>query len=253
MSRVATRPSSAIVRVVTECLCEVAERTGKEISALEMAKWYQAFAVCQPLELREAFDNHALTSSYAPSMAAIRQELDRSRFGGISGAWLMVREAALACSDGNFFIVFEHAAIHFSIEVIGGWNAAMRMVRDANGVSLARRDFMRAFEDHRPSVGYPAGLGSFNGANAVLIGHRERALDVYRHGAKEGAACFPGVGTLRPQVELLPWERMQLWPAQLSEQHMAKPPGPPTHVKPGWWGDEWTSPAPNISRPDNAA
>jgi len=62
MNRVTVKPSPSVVRVVTECLCEVAERTGKEVGALEMAKWYEAFAVCQPFELREAFDNHALTS-----------------------------------------------------------------------------------------------------------------------------------------------------------------------------------------------
>jgi hypothetical protein len=238
MNRLIAKPSAAVVRVVTECLCEVAERTGKEVGALEMAKWYQAFAVCQPFELREAFDNHALTSPYAPSMAAIRQELDRSRFGGISGAWLMVREAALACAGGNFLIVFEHAAIHFAIEVIGGWHSVIRLVRDADTVSFTRRDFMRAFENHRPSVGYPAGLGAFNGVNAVLIGHRERALEVYRRGAKAGAACYSGIDILRPQVELFPGQRLQAWPAQLGAEHMAPPPGPPVETTPSWWGTE---------------
>ncbi|MFT7723983.1 MAG: hypothetical protein QM788_14340 [Roseateles sp.] len=238
MSRVTVKPSPSVVRVVTECLCEVAERTGKEVGALEMAKWYEAFAVCQPSELREAFDNYALASPFAPSMAAIRQELDRSRFGGISGAWLMVREAALACADRNFFVIFEHAAIHFSIEVIGGWHSVIRLVRDPGSVSFARRDFMKAFEDHRPSISYPAGLGGFNGVNAVLIGHRERALEVYRHGAKRGAACFSGIDILQPQVELLPWQHLQDWPAHLGPEHMAAPPGPPVRITPTWWETE---------------
>ena len=129
MNRVTVKPSPSVVRVVTECLCEVAERTGKEVGALEMAKWYEAFAVCQPFELREAFDNHALTSPFAPSMAAIRQELDRSRFGGISGAWLMVREAALACAGRTRHPLFHRGHRGVAFGDSAGPRSRQRLIR----------------------------------------------------------------------------------------------------------------------------
>lgn len=93
MTRLVPRASDAVVRVVGECLCLVAERTGKEFGELEATEWCTAFVDCDPLELRQAFDNFALNSPFAPSMAAIYQELYRLRFGGISGAWLMVNWA----------------------------------------------------------------------------------------------------------------------------------------------------------------
>lgn len=248
-----SRASGAVVRVVGECLCLVAERTGKEFGQLEAAEWCASFADCDPLELRQAFDNFALNSPFAPSMAAIYQELYRLRFGGISGAWLMVQQAAKECSDREFFIVFEHPAIHFAIDVIGGWSKTIQMVRDIERVGFARRDFKMAFEDYRPSVGYPAGLGGFNGRNAVLIGHRGRALEVYRRGMKRGRGLFPGIEVLQPQIELRFGEVLEMWPERLGEEHMAAPPGPPIHVPPPWWEDT-SLPVPPIAGPrDNAA
>lgn len=237
MTRLLSKPSPAVVLAVGECLCQVAERSGKEFSALEVTEWCTSFAGCDPLELRQAFDNFVLHSPFAPSMASIRQELDRLRFGGISGAWILVQKTALACEGGSFFIVFEHAAIHFAIEVLGGWSRTIRLVRDIERVGFTRRDFMNAFEDYRASNPYPAGLGTFNGHNAVLIGHRGRALDIYRRGTKPGAAFFPGAEALQPQIELLPGQRAEAWPDQLRLDHMATPSGPPNYVSPAWLDD----------------
>lgn len=252
MTRQVSRASGAVVRIVGECLCLVAERTGKEFGELEATEWCAAFADCDPLELRQAFDNFALNSPFAPSMAAIYQELYRLRFGGISGAWLMVQQAAQECFDRHFFIVFEHPAIHFSVDVIGGWSKTIRLVRDIERVGFARRDFMEAFEDYRPSLSYPAGLGGFNGRNAVLIGHQGRALEVYRRGIKQGHGSFPGIEVLKPQVELHFGEVLEVWPERLGEEHMAEPPGPPIHVPPPWWMDT-SIPVPSFASPgDNA-
>lgn len=185
-------------------------------------------------------------------MAAIYQELYRLRFGGISGAWLMVRQAAKECADREFFIVFEHAAIHFAVDVIGGWSKTTQLVRDIERAGFAWRDFKMAFEDYRPSVRYPAGLGGFNGRNAVLIGHRGRALEVYRRGIKQGRGSFPGIEVLQPQIELRFGEVLKVWPERLGEEHMTAPPGPPIHVPPPWWMDT-SIPVPSIASPrDNA-
>jgi hypothetical protein len=202
--------------------------------------------------LRQAFDNFTLSSSFAPSVAAIFQELHRLRFGGISGAWLMVEQAARECSDRHFFIVFEHPAIHFSIDVIGGWSKTIQLVRDIDRVGFARRDFMKAFEDYRPSVRYPAGLGGFNGRNAVLIGHRGRALEVYRRGVKQGRGFFPGIELLQPQVEVTVGQSLDTWPEQLGREHLAAPPGPPIYVSPAWWQDATTTASAVIDQRDNA-
>lgn len=252
MTRQVSRASGAVVRIVGECLCLVAERTGKEFGELEATEWCAAFADCDPIELRQAFDNFALNSPFAPSMAAIYQELYRLRFGGISGAWLMVQQAAKECSYREFFIVFEHPAIHFAVDVIGGWFKTTQWVRDIERVGFARRDFMKAFEDYRPSVRYPAGLGGFNGRNAVLIGHQGRALEVYRRGIKQGHGSFPGIEVLKPQVELRFGEALEVWPERLGEEHMAEPPGPPIHVPPPWWGDTNIPVPPIASARDNA-
>lgn len=234
MKPMALRPSDAVVQVVAECLCLVAERTDKEFGDLEVTDWCASFAACDPLELRQAFENVALHSRFAPSKASVREELDRLRFGGVSGAWLLVQKTALDCADGDFFVVFEHAGIHFAVEVLGGWRTTIALVRDNKRVGFAQSSFVKAFQDYRAPNRYPAGLGSFNGSNAVLIGHRGRALDVYRRGVKPGQAFFLGAEALQPQIRLLPWERPESWPDQLEVDHMAAPPGPPIYVSPDW-------------------
>ena len=234
MKPLAIRPSDAVVRVVGESLCLVAERTGKEFGDLEVTEWCASFAACDPVELRQAFDNVSLHSPFAPSPASVFQELDRLRFGGVSGAWLLVRKTALDCAGGDFFVVFEHAGIHFAVEVLGGWSGTISLVRDSKRAGFAQRDFEKAFRDYRTPNSYPAGLGTFNGRNAVLIGHRGRALDVYRRGVKLGQAFFLGAEALQPQITLLPWERPESWPDQLEVGHMAAQPGPPIYVSPVW-------------------
>jgi len=224
-----TSPASpAVVRVIGQCLCLVAERTGKEFGELDAAAWCKSFADCDPVELQQAFDSFSVHSPYAPSPANIHQELQRLRFGGVSGAWTMVEQAAMATSDGYSFLVFEHAAIHFAIDSIGGWFRLRRQIRDKDRHGLLRRDFMTAFEDYRPAVPHAAGMGSFNGRNAVLIGHRERALQVYRTGFKYGKSSIAGVDLLWSQGRVVDERETIVWPDQLEEKHMAQPPKPST-------------------------
>jgi hypothetical protein len=251
MKPVAVRPSDAVVQVVSECLCLAAERTDKEFGELEITEWCASFAACDPLELRQAFDNLAVHSRFAPNMASVREELDRLHFGGVSGAWLLVQRTARECGGDDFLVVFEHPAIHFAVEVLGGWRSTISLVRNDKRVGFAQSAFEKAFGDYRIPNSYPAGLGAFNGFNAVLIGHRGRALDVYRRGVKPGQAFFPGAEAFQPQLTLLPWQRPESWPDQLEESHMAPPPGPPIYVCPDWLDEKTTGNSLAIARNDN--
>jgi hypothetical protein len=235
MTRLALQNASReIIQVIGQCLCLAAERTGKEFGNLEAQEWCSTFADCDPVELRQAFDNCTLNSHFAPSMAAIHQELQRLRFGGVTGAWLMVQQAAAESRCRDFFVVFEHPGIHFSIEAVGGWFKVAREIRKIERAHFTRLEFITAFENYRPTMPHPAGLGTFTGKNAVLIGHRERALRVYRTGVKRDEGLFAGVEILRPQVELNSWERPVDWPDQLKPENMAAPPGPPLHKSLPW-------------------
>jgi hypothetical protein len=228
MTRVATQNASTeIIKVIGQCLCLAAERTGKEFGELEAKEWCSTFAYCDPIELRQAFDNCSVNSTFAPSMAAIHQELERLRYGGVAGAWLMVQQVAVERLCRDFFIVFEHPGVHFSIEAVGGWFKVVREIREIKSAQFIRREFITAFKDYRSTMRHPAGLGTFTGKNAVLVGHRQRALEVYRTGTKAGEGLFSGVEVLKPRVELNAWDSHVVWPDELGPEHFAAPPGSP--------------------------
>lgn len=228
------RQHEDLLRVIAESLCRASERTGKDFGELEVTEWCAFFSGFGALELRQAFENVSLHSPFAPTMAAVRQELDRLRFGGVSGAWLMVQKTAGKCRGDDFLIVFEHPAIHFAVEVLGGWRTLIQLVKDSRQLGFTRTAFERAFRDYQPTLPYPAGLGSFDGCNAVLIGHRGRALGVYRGGVKAGQAFHLGADALEEQVRLHPGQRSRSWPDDLGPGHMAAPPGPPIVVSFPW-------------------
>ncbi len=222
MSQLTSPIPSAVVSVIAQCLCTVAEQTGKKVEKLEAETWCRAFADCDPDELRQAFESHALHSPYPPTMFAIHQELQLLRFGGNSGAWLMVHEAAKNSGHNHYLFVFEHPAIHFAIESIGGWSQLTRQIKKEDRFGLIQRDFVEAFDRYRPSVRHVAGLGHFDGSNAVLIGHRGRALNVYRTGLKQGQSSVPGVDTLKSQADFGNTLKVIVWPEQLGEEHMVQ-------------------------------
>lgn len=226
MSHLTSPASTEVVRVIGQSLCLVSEQTGKEFGELEASAWCKSFADCDPVELKQAFDSFALHSPFAPSPANIHQELQRLRFGGVSGAWTMVRQAAEQSLYGYCFVVFEHSAIHFAIDAIGGWFQLRRQIKNMDRVGLLRRDFVTAFEDYRPSLPHSAGMGSFNGHNAVLIGHKDRALQVYRTGVKYGQSGIVGVELLRTLANPDLQQNSAVWPEQLGDEHMEQPPEP---------------------------
>jgi hypothetical protein len=95
------------------------------------------------------------------------------------------------------------------------------LARDRKQQVFARRDFVQAFEDYRPPHAYPAGLGTFNGHNVILVGDHVRAMEVYRGGTRPGRSIVPGLEALQPEV-LSPWEQPVAWPAELCATHLAK-------------------------------
>lgn len=223
MSQLIQRFPSAVVSAIAQGLCLVAERTGKKVEPMEAETWCRAFAGCDPDELRQAFDSLAMNSFFPPTIAGMHHELQRLRFGGVSGAWTMVQQAAVSSRSSYCFIVFEHPAIHFAIESIGGWFQLGRQIRDIERISFIRRDFTSAFEDYRPSLPHVAGMGSFNGTNAVLLGHRGRALEVYRSGVKRGRRSVPGMELLMSDTRYHNEPKDTEWPEQLEDKHLEKP------------------------------
>lgn len=229
--------SGAAAVAVGEALTQAAARTGRQFDELAVRQWIYALAGCEAEEVRQAFRSHAATQDHAPSIAAVLREIDRMRFGGVSGAWTQFLHAARAVryTGGAHFVVFEHPAIHFAIESLGGWGHLQDQLRDAARVGLMRRDFIAAFDDYRVGSFFPAGFGHFSGDNVVLIGHAARALIVYRGGVKgEEHELVPGVATLYCQTRLHVGESLRNLPNELLPAHFAAPPGPPIRIPPPW-------------------
>ena len=240
-----------IAMAVGEGLLRAAERTGKDLGPLESQEWLDSFSDCEPIELQRAFANFSLHSPFSPSISSIRQEIERARFGGVSGGWILVQSAARACATHSawFMFVFEHPAIHFSVESLGGWTRVMRELRSSEKAGYVRRDFFKAWEDYRPSVPYPAGIGEFDGSNAVVIGHHARALAVYRNGVKLGSAFAPGTEALRDTPWSLPSNRAEGWPDELRTHHLAPAPRPPVRASAAWF-DEFSTEGSKLFGPD---
>ena len=214
---------------IGEALTQAAARTGRSVDDLTMRQWLQAFANCEADEIRQAFWTFALHKGQQPTVADIVSELDPLRFGGVSGAWMHAFHAAREARSGGdtFFVVFEHAAIHFAIEATGGWRHFQEQVRRPDGLGYLRRDFFAAFEDYRPGNRYPAGFGYFTGHNAVFIGHPERAHGVYKRGSKSSTVVVPGLEILRGVEYLNPGDPPHQLPSEMLPSHLAPRPEPP--------------------------
>jgi hypothetical protein len=251
MNPLSSKPPTVLVRVIGQCLCDAAERTGREVGQLEAAAWCRAFADCDPVELRQAFDSFAVHGRVPLSMSAIHQELQRLQFGGVSGAWAMVHQAAKESFYGHCFVVFEHPAMHFAIDAVGGWFQLTRQIKDMDRVGFIQRDFVKAFEDYRSSLPHSAGMGSFNGENAVLIGHRARALRVYRTGVKDGRSGVAGIDLLRSHARGAAYTETILWPEQLEPEHMARTVEPCSQPRRMPWDTDKDMEALSLNPPDN--
>lgn len=184
---VLSKPSTALA-AVGECLTLASSIAGKAIDPLAMRAWMHQFSTYSPDEIQRAFMAWFSRHKAFPSICDITAEIDCSRFGGSSGAWLLAKKAvaADANSDGWNFSVFEHAGIHFAIEFLGGFPSLKSTLRNPKELSFARAAFVKAFESYRPGLEYPAGFGHFSGENVVLIGDPVRAMEVYMGGTK----CF---------------------------------------------------------------
>lgn len=222
--------------VIGEALTQLASRTGRPIDEMAARQWLQAFQGYAADEVRQAFWNFTMLRSHLPTIADIASEIDRLRHGGVSGAWAHALGAAREARSarGTFFVVFEHPAIHFAIEAVGGWAHLQEQVRRADGLSYLRRDFCAAFEDYRTGIQYPAGFGYFDGHNVVLVGHAERAHLVYKRGSKSVNTLIPGLGVLRGVEYLHPGEVSRQLPCELLPTHLAPQPGEPVRGQYPW-------------------
>lgn len=215
------------VKVLGVGLTTASSLLGIKFDTLATSAWLQQLAAFPAPEVQRAFNTwfmHATDRNF--TTAAIIREIGRNRFGGISGLWTQacsaVRHPALA--SGWHYVVFEHPGVHFSIEALGGWDRLREITHTAKAAGFARTEFELGFQDYRPGLRYPAGLGYFNGTNALLIGDQSRALSVYRNGYKSRSECsIEGLDLLHdaPRWKISEPESL---PEQLLPEHLSKRP-----------------------------
>lgn len=237
------------VMVLADALTKASARTGRSIDDLELQQWVQFFSEYAADELRQAFWNYAMHEARPPTIAGIFSELQRLRFGGAPGAWQHAFHAAreVRSSTDNFYVVFEHAAIHFAIHALGGWPQFQDEVRRGDGLGYLRHNFSTFFEEYRFGTRYPAGFGHFTGCNVVLIGHAERALAVYKGGVKSNVATIPGLEILSG-AEYPSHGQTATLPSELLASHLARLPEKVMRQQATW--ETEATPAPrSLQRP----
>lgn len=221
--------------VLADALTKASARTGRPIDDLELQQWVHFFSGYAAEELRQAFWNFAVHETKAPTIAGIFSELQRLRFGGASGAWQHAFHAAREARSNadNFFVVFEHPAIHFAIQTLGGWSRFQDEVRRGHGLGYLSHNFITFFADYRTGLRYPAGFGHFTGGNVVLIGHADRCMTVYEGGVKNQLEAIPGLEILSGAEYPTHGETPTL-PGELLISHLARPPGKAIRQKADW-------------------
>lgn len=229
--------SSALLKTIGASLDLVTALTGHQLNDLSIQAWVKSLRSYSAKEIQQAFVSWRMRSGKFPAISDIVTEIDKHRFGGLSGAWTYAVNAArmVNSSPGLYYVVFEHPALHFAIESMGGLAILKSVISTPDNRSFIRRDFDRSFLDYRPGLLYPAGFGSFNGTNVVLVGDPERARTVYANGQhSRNDCCTPGLEVL--SSGMVAFNDPAAMPALLSEAHLLKSEPAVTHT---YWCDSW--------------
>lgn len=187
-------------RALGECVTLFAEIYQHTVKPPTAKLWVEKLGQYDADEIRTAFDDWVSRETHFPTISDVLALINRNKFGGENDQWLRAYKVAQSGPSDGRFIVFDHPAIHFAIETLGGLKMLQRRIRSENDFSFARRDFISALNEYHDRQTYVSGFGTFNGSNAVLIGNAEHALCVFaksRTFSHEGHV--PGLELLRDE------------------------------------------------------
>ena len=213
--------------------------TGKALDNPVVVHWVTKFKKYPAEKIHQAFDSWTQHNRSFPTVADILQEINRLEFGGWIGAWIRVCEAARAQKRTStlFYVVFEHPAIHFAVQSLGGLADVGKALASPTDMGYLKRDFKEAFMEYRTGGNYPPGLGYFMGQNVILVGNPERACEVFKGGTRPSQnADVQGIGAMLVDTNSFSSKDHEL-PATLTKENFYRPPAPNTSP-PSWMEEE---------------
>lgn len=213
-------------KIVVDCVTECSAIFNRSVEHAGAQLWLTKLARFDAELIKEAFDDWIEHETRFPCIANILELIALRTTGGVNAKWIQAYKVAQqADCTWSHYVVFDEAATHFAISAVGGMSHLRERASDASTFSYAQRDFCKAFLEYRPGLPYPSGFGTFNGANAVLIGKPALALAVYAAGKSSDHDQIQGLGMLQ-QCHCIAIGRREM-PPRLLAQHLLLAPAPP--------------------------